>query len=828
MLQEFSMNQRHHLNLTILAAMLVAAILLASCREAPTATPAPAGSAVATQAASLAPTETPAQPTAEPQATEEPAAPTPSPAATGQFSPAEVVNDEGGPRRISGEVTYTNPFFTLGVAEPVVILEDQTGFVTRNEGFLMPVASQTLGQITSDFYTSPFSYTVALPIEPQGLLNDVDQDGEEDKGVQVFAIAYWTNIFGDPYLEERDLFGGGWSTAYASTEVSDKAETEREIIGGKFLIYAPDDQQGFPSGFGEDGLLFTEDDPIVQVPQGYSVVDMNDEPFTFDRAEQQVVDLIEPESAALDDYSDLSYPEAFDALVDQLSEEYAFTDYKGIDWEALREEFRPRFEEAQAEGDSLAYQRALRDFAWSIPDGHVSGPQVVSDFQEATAGGLGIAIRDVDDGRTIVDYLLPNSPADEAGIALGAEILSINDTPIDEFVDNTIAYSAPFSTEHFERLQKLRYATRFPLDASVDITWINPDSEAEQSANLTVVPERESFVFSSFNVGQTGFEQPVEYEFLEDSGLGYVQIFSFADNELLTVQLWERLMSEMNQSGVPGLIVDMRQNGGGSGFLADQMAAYFFEEPLVLGNVGHYDEDLGEFYFDPRTEERFYLPAEELRYQGNVAVIVGPNCASACEFFVYDMTQEDRAAIVGQYPTAGLGGSVSEVLMPEGEPFRFTSGRAVDADGNIHIEGKGVPPTLVVPVNEETLLGGGDPLLEAAVDFLSRGAESTATDGGDLAVGDEVSGTLEQGERIRYRLDLSAGDTINLALESDDFEAEMALYDEGGQLLGNTETLPEPAVEGLAVPLDVTLFLEVYAGDDGSGDFTLRIEDASG
>ncbi len=156
-------------------------------------------------------------------------------------------------------------------------------------------------------------------------------------------------------------------------------------------------------------------------------------------------------------------------------------------------------------------------------------------------------------------------------------------------------------------------------------------------------------------------------------------------------------MRELNENGIPGLIIDMRQNGGGSGFLADQMAAYFFQEQLVLGSTGTYDEDLDDFYFDPRGEDRFYLPAEELRYDGPVAVIVGPNCASACEFFSYAMTLEDRAAIVGHYPTAGLGGSIDRLLMPEDEFFTFTQGRAVNAEGEIHIEGIGVQPTIRVP-----------------------------------------------------------------------------------------------------------------------------------
>jgi hypothetical protein len=59
------------------------------------------------------------------------------------------------------------------------------------------------------------------------------------------------------------------------------------------------------------------------------------------------------------------------------------------------------------------------------------------------------------------------------------------------------------------------------------------------------------------------------------------------------------------------------------------------------------------------------------------------------------MTIADRAAIIGHYPTAGLGGSIRRVLMPEGEYFTFTGGRAVDGEGNIHIEGIGVVPNIV-------------------------------------------------------------------------------------------------------------------------------------
>ena len=757
---------------------------------------------------------------------------------SGTPPPAQIVNDEGGAVRVSGSVTYTSPYFTLGVAQPLVILEDQAGFVDRNEHFLMPVASQTIGQITSDFFTSPFQYSVALPIEPQGSYRDVDNDDVEDQGVQVFAIAYWDNTFGDPFLEERDLYGGGWSTAYASTRISDEIETEREIVGGVFLVYASDDQQGFPSGFGEDGLLFTDDDPIVTLPSGYTIVNMEAEPFSFDRSRNPVVDLIEPEGIALVDYSDQSYSDAFNSLVDLLIKEYAFTEYKEIDWEAKRTEFLPRFEAAATDEDVREYQRALRDFSWSIPDGHVSGAFVSEDFQQDIAGGLGIAIRETNEGPVIVNFVGEGSPAETAGITLGAEIVSIDGVPIADVISSAVAHSAPFSTDHFKRLQQMRYAVRFPIETEVELTWIDADGE-EVTETMKVIGEYDSFSFSSFARGTTGFEIPVDYELLEadeygENDYGYVKIDSFSDNSVLTVQLWERMIRTLKRYAVGGLVIDMRQNGGGSGFLADQMAAYFFHEEHVLGNAGFYDEDRGEFYFNPDGEDRYYLPAEDLRYDGEVVVIVGPFCLSACEFFTYDMTIDDRADVIGHYPTGGLGGSIKSIKMPEDEYFTFTIGRAVDADGEIHIEGKGVPPTVLVPITEEILLADEDEadrvLVDAAVAHLDSLLAVETIDGGEIAIGDVITGTLASRSVVQYTLPLSAGDVISIFARSEDFDTYLALYlNSDSPIMTDDDSYDtDAALEELEVPSDLELVVEVSSAvGDEEGTYTLEVVDLS-
>ncbi len=635
---------------------------------------------------------------------------------------AKIVNDEGGSVYITGEVAYTNPFFTLGVAEPIVILEDQAGFVERERDFIFPVESQVLGQITSDFYESPFSYSLTLPLIPRGTQRDVDNDGKADDGVMIFAVAYWTNTWGDAYLERRDQAGGGWSSAYASTRISDDRDHYLEVYGGKYVIFATDGNQGFPSGFGEDDLLFTDDDPIVQIPQGWTVVDMDQEPFTFDRSREADIDLLEPESIALSDFSSLPYPEAFDAMLEKMRTEYAFTEYKGIDWDALSSEFRPRFEAAEENGDTEAYSLALRDFLWSIPDGHVSMDITVlgSLIQREIIGGLGMAAEELSDGRVLVNFLLEDGPAAIAGIQIGAEITAIDGVPINEVISANVPWSSPFSTEHTKRLEQLLFALRFPGNKQVTVAYTNPYGTAKVATPTTEV-EFESLYANSPYADITGFELPVEYEIL-DSGLAYVKITGFLDNELLTIQLWERMMEELNEYDIPGLIIDMRVNGGGNGYLADQMAAYFFEEEHVIGNTSYYDDSIDDFYADPGDEDQFFLPREELRYDGDIVVIVGPGCASACEFFSYDMTIEDRATIVGHYPTAGLGGSVEDFLMPENLSIRFTIGRAVNAEGEIHIESIGVVPDVTVPITQETFnsvyLDGEDVLLDTAVKVL--------------------------------------------------------------------------------------------------------------
>jgi C-terminal processing protease CtpA/Prc len=358
---------------------------------------------------------------------------------------------------------------------------------------------------------------------------------------------------------------------------------------------------------------------------------------------------------------------------------------------------------------------------WSIPDTHVGFDQTLisGDFQNDVAGGLGLGIREIDDGRIIANYILEGGPADEAGMQWGAEIQTFDGVPIADVVEANVPWSSPFSNPVIKRLQQLRYATRFPLNkGEVQVGFVNPGG-AELTQDIAVINEVESFNQASFSFGADA-TLPVEYRILP-SGLGYLRISSFLDNDVLSIQVWERALREFNQNQVRGVIIDMRQNAGGSGWLAHQMAAYFFDQEQVVGKTMHYDKTTGDFYLDPDDESIMIPPPEDLRYDGRVAVMVGPACASACEFFSYAMTIDERAVIVGMYPSEGAGGSVEAFYMPEDIYAQLTTGRALDPNEQIHLEGTGVVPTIKVPVTIETLrqqAEGVDVVLLAAEEAL--------------------------------------------------------------------------------------------------------------
>ncbi len=627
-----------------------------------------------------------------------------------KVTPTEgVVVDENEPYLITGTMDYTNAFISMIFEEHAVALVDMYAFVIRDEEWEIPVASQTLGFMSMDEESMHAEYTLQLPAKPTGMYADVDNNGQADTGVQIFAVAYWPNVYSGPYSEGDDR-SRGWVTGFAS--VTGDPERDDEVNGGILVVWAPDSDQSFPTGYGEDDMLFSADDPVAAIPAGWNIVDLDQSPFAFSKEAEPVIPLTEPLDYAVKDYSADSYTVAFDQLIEFLRMNYAFNDIEGKepDYDALVADLRPRVEQAEADNDPQAFYLALRDLTWAFMDGHVGmdgGDYWYDLFLADTEGGYGFAISELDDGSFVVIYLSAGGPAEQAGIEVGAVVTEWNGKPIGEAVGDIVPWSLPQSTEWLVRYQQARYLLRAHPGDEAQVTFTNPDGAA-QTVSLTAVSERDSFSRTSVYFNAPVNLLPVEFKILE-SGVGYVAIYSEADDIQLTIKLFERALQAFEYAEVPGIIIDMRFNGGGTPL---GLAGFLTDQEIPLGQSYYYSETSGQFEAEG-LEDKILPNINQYRFD-KIVILVGPACASACEEESYGFSQLAGAEVVGMFPSASMFGEVSrgQFIMPEGFSMQFPTGRYLLPDGSIFLEGTGVQPTLWVPRTFETVSSTEDVVLE--------------------------------------------------------------------------------------------------------------------
>jgi len=623
----------------------------------------------------------------------------------------------GGPAVITGGFAYTNDFVVeTYYVEHAVALNDLTGFIQRDKLWELPINSQVLGYMDLDEDNNQATYRLSLPVVPQAVLNDVDQDNRRESGVQIFAVCYSPNLTGGPYSEGDDR-SFGWPAYLASIKTD--TENNDEITGGRLLIWAQDGSQEFPSAFGADGLLFTKDDPVMPVPAGYSVIDLDTSPFAIIRDLETEMTLYEPADVAVKDYSAMSYTAAFDTLFEKIRNEYAFNGISGKfpNYDQLYAELAPRVRSAEQNANSYDFFLALNDLIFSFEDGHVNldgGANAYTFYQEILHGGLGFAVRELDNGQVVVVYVLPGGPADQAGMQVGALLTRFDDLPVRDAISRATPLS-PQSTDFGLRYEQTMMFTRGAAGETHTLTFQNEGGSA-RNVTLTAIQELDSF-FVTYRGGESDENAlPVEYSIFPQ-GVGYIRINSNYDDLNLLVRIFQRALEIFEQNGLPGIIIDLRRNFGGAPM---GLAGFLYDEEIPLGQLEYYSEKTGKF--EPDGPRDRVLPNETQFSFSKMVLLVDQFCYSACEIEAYGFSQVPGMYVIGHFPTAGVEAETArgDFLLPDGISLTVPTGRFTLEDGSIFLEGQGVQPDLDVPVTRESVLSGEDAVLSAAIDYILK------------------------------------------------------------------------------------------------------------
>ncbi|MFQ7101433.1 MAG: S41 family peptidase [Anaerovoracaceae bacterium] len=273
--------------------------------------------------------------------------------------------------------------------------------------------------------------------------------------------------------------------------------------------------------------------------------------------------------------------------------------------------------------------------------------------------GVGITFTQDEDGNFVVVSVTDDSPAADVGIREGDIIKTVDG-------------------QEYSDLDVIGNAIRGEEGSEIEITYIR-DGE-EKSVTMT----REKIT-----------QHSVEHRML-DGNIGYISISSFIET---TGEDFSQALKELEEDGAQGLVLDLRDNGGGLVDACVQVADEFLDEGVVV-------------YVEDRDGNRTDYDAKDGKTDLKTVVLVNENSASASEILAAAL-QDNGFEIVGQ-TTYGKGVIQSTAQLEDGSALKLTIMQYFSPDGNA-INEKGVTPDHQV-ANEEN--SGKDAQLDEALSLF--------------------------------------------------------------------------------------------------------------
>lgn len=237
----------------------------------------------------------------------------------------------------------------------------------------------------------------------------------------------------------------------------------------------------------------------------------------------------------------------------------------------------------------------------------------------------------------------------------------------------------------------------FALQLMEDFQSVSKDKHLRVNFSATLIPDRrpnatpdpamrERYRQDMLRIN-CGFEKT---ETLANN-VGYLKFNFFADPEVCG----DVATKEMQKlADVSALVIDLRENGGGSPEMVAYVTSYLFSKRVHLNNLWERRGDkTTEYWTKPE------LPGRKVRDEVPVFVLTANRTFSGAEEFSYNLQNLKRATIVGETTGGGAhpvsGHKIDDHFMI-GVPFA----RAINPYSKTNWEGMGVEPDVKVPASE--------------------------------------------------------------------------------------------------------------------------------
>lgn len=288
-------------------------------------------------------------------------------------------------------------------------------------------------------------------------------------------------------------------------------------------------------------------------------------------------------------------------------------------------------------------------------------------------GGVGMEIG-ITDGVLTVIAPLKGTPAASAGVLAGDKIIAIDDKS-----------AMNMTTDKAIKL------IRGEIGTKVSITFVRDGIKEPMVKTIT----------------RDSIEIPTVSTKLLPENVFVIELYNFSAT---SPNLFRGALREFVESGSDKLIIDLRNNPGGYLEAALDMASWFLPTGKIVVT-----EDFGE-----KKEKREYRSKGYDIFNDNLkmAILVNRGSASASEILAGALREYNKAILVGE-KTFGKGSVQELVPVTSDTSLKITVAHWLTPFGNSISDG-GLSPDIEVEVTPENTKDKNDPILNAAVKYLTK------------------------------------------------------------------------------------------------------------
>lgn len=307
-------------------------------------------------------------------------------------------------------------------------------------------------------------------------------------------------------------------------------------------------------------------------------------------------------------------------------------------------------------------------------------------LQEGTTGqfgGLGIEVG-MEDGFIKVISPIDDTPAQQAGIQAGDLIIRLDDTPV-------------------KGLSLSEAVNRMRGEPGTDIT-------------LTIVRE--------------GEEKPLKIAITRDlikvrsvksrtlaPGFGYLRISHFQIHTAEDARVALQKLKEDNDNELQGLVIDLRNNPGGTLSGAVGVSDLFLNKGLIVYTQGRIED----------SNLRFHAKPADMLNGAPIVALVNAGSASASEIVAGALQDHQRGVVMGQR-TFGKGSVQSVLTISNNAALKLTTALYYTPSGR-SIQAEGIEPDIVIErVKIEAIGGEADIIKEENLNQHLKGEENDEQD----------------------------------------------------------------------------------------------------